>query len=346
MNSTLREESGFVARVTLILGLTVASLVLVMATSGLYFLQASHPLDAEVAPKHQPVNAAPPWKAPDSTLIQKTKEADLVWYGHELIAHTAVYLGPQGKVKAISNGMNCQNCHPRAGTKLFGNNFSAVASMYPRTRARSGKLESMEKRINDCLERSLNGKPLENDSREMRAMIAWFVWVGQDVPKGVTPRGAAVPDLPLLGRPADPVKGKAVYEKFCRVCHGPSGEGIKTAGSTEWTYPPLAGDDSYNAAAGLYRLSRFAGYVKANMPYGTEYDNPVLSDEQAWDVAAYVNSLPRPHRTFADDWPDISKKPFDHPFGPYGDPFSEIQHKYGPFGVIRDWRATAASSHH
>jgi thiosulfate dehydrogenase len=37
------------------------------------------------------------------------------------------------------------------------------------------------------------------------------------------------------------------------------------------------------------------------------------------------------------DWPDVSKKPFDHPFGPFSDPFSEAQHKFGPFGPIVDF---------
>jgi thiosulfate dehydrogenase len=330
-------ESRFPNQLTLILALVVAALGLTVATSGLYFFGSVHPpagvIIAEGALKSGP--ASDLWQAPDSTLIPRAQEGELITYGHDLIAHTAVYLGPEGKVKPISNGMNCQNCHPRAGTKLFGNDFAAVASMYPRFRARSGAMESMENRINDCLERSLNGKPLEDDSREMRAMIAWFVWLGQDVQKGVTPNGTAVANLPLLDRAADPVKGAAVYEKFCRVCHGLQGVGYKLPGKTEWTYPPLAGDHSYNTAAGLYRLSRFAGYVKANMPYGTDYNNPLLSDEEAWDVAAYVNSLPRPQRKFQADWPDISKKPFDHPFGPYADTFTERQHKYGPFAPIR-----------
>jgi thiosulfate dehydrogenase len=43
-------------------------------------------------------------------------------YGRNLIAHTAQYLGPKGSVAAITNGMNCQNCHLDAGTKPWGNN--------------------------------------------------------------------------------------------------------------------------------------------------------------------------------------------------------------------------------
>jgi thiosulfate dehydrogenase len=337
MDLNTGRESGFVKDVTLILGLVFAALGLTVATSGLYFFESAIPeARGDIGASTVKVGPAPEvWQPPDSTLIPATEEGQLISYGHELIAHTALYLGPAGKVKTISNGMNCQNCHPRAGTKLFGNNFSAVAALYPRFRTRSGAIETIEKRINDCLERSLNGKPIENDSREMRAMIAWFAWLGKGVKKGVAPNGTGVVDLAVLDRAADPDKGREVYKKYCVVCHGPAGEGRKIPGSVEWRYPPLAGAGSFNTAAGLYRLSRFAGYVKANMPYGTSYENPVLSDEEAWDVAAYVNSLPRPHRTFKEDWPDISKKPFDHPFGPYADSFSERQHKYGPFRPIR-----------
>src|SRR5690606_10927957 len=94
------------------------------------------------------------------------------------------------------------------------------------------------------------------------------------------------------------------------------------------------GDASYNQGAGLFRMSRFAGYVKANMPFGASWEFPLLSDEEAWDVAAYVNAQRHPTKDLDEDWPDISKKPVDHPFGPYTDTFPEYQHKYGPFGPI------------
>ena len=275
------------------------------------------------------------WQAPDSTLILSAPDGALISYGRELIAHTALYLGPNGKVKAISNGMNCQNCHLKAGTKPFGNNYGGVASTYPKFRARSGAIETVEKRINDCLERSLNGQKLDENSREMRAIIAYFQWVGQNVEKGVVPKGAGIPELPFMERAADPAKGKLVFDQHCAICHGKDARGVRDPGNLEWRYPPLAGPDSYGVAAGLYRLSRFAGYVKLNMPHGTYYEQPVLTDEQAWDVAAFINSLPRPERKFAGDWPDISSKPYDHPFGPYADNFQESQHKYGPFAAIR-----------
>jgi thiosulfate dehydrogenase len=276
------------------------------------------------------------WKAPDVTTIPNTDEGELIKYGRELISLTSKYLGPKGIVMSLSNGMNCQNCHLDAGTRPYGNNYSAVASTYPRMRARSGTVENIEKRVNDCIERSLNGRALAADSREMKAIVAYIQWVGKDVPKGESPKGVGLVKVAFLDRPASAENGKLVYDNTCVVCHGKNGEGVALADSTGWQYPPLWGKNSYNFGAGLFRLSRFAGYVKANMPFGATYVAPQLTDEQAWDVAAYVNSLPRPTKDLSADWPDISKKPIDHPFGPYADEFSEQQHKIGPFKPIED----------
>ena len=95
------------------------------------------------------------------------------------------------------------------------------------------------------------------------------------------------------------------------------------------------GENSYNTGAGLFRLSLLAGYVKDNMPFNqSSHEAPVLTDEEAWDVAAYVNSQPRPAGDIKNDWPNIAAKPIDHPFGSYTDGFTEEQHKYGPFKPI------------
>ena len=266
-------------------------------------------------------------------------EDSLTLYGYNLIANTSYYLGPKGIVKPISNGMNCQNCHLSAGTIPYGNNYSAVVSTYPKFRDRSGSIETISKRVNDCIERSLNGVALDTNSKEMKAILSYMHWVGDEIPKGKKPKGSGLLELEYLKRPANPSNGEIVYQAKCASCHGNNGEGKLKDDGFGYIYPPVWGQNSYNTGAGLYRLSRFAGYVKANMPYGiASYTNPQLSDEEAWDVAAYVNSQPRPKKTFSQDWPDISKKPIDHPFGPYSDDFSEVQHKYGPFGVIKEQR--------
>ena len=77
------------------------------------------------------------------------------------------------------------------------------------------------------------------------------------------------------------------------------------------------------------------------MPFGTDYHDPKLTDEEAWDVAAFVNSQPRPKKDLSKDWPKIAGKPVDHPFGPYADKFTEQEHKYGPIGPIAEAKKKA-----
>ncbi len=276
------------------------------------------------------------WMAPELSGITDTKQKEQIEYGKELVAHTAKYLGPRGSVMKISNGMNCQNCHLQAGTAVFGNNYGSVASLYPKFRARSGAVENIHKRVNDCFERSLNGKALDTTSKEMQAIVAYINFVGSNVPKGTMAQGSGFKDLAWLDRAADPLKGQAVYVAKCQSCHQQNGEGILTPDETESTYPALWGKNSFNDGAGLYRISNFAKFVKYNMPLGVTHENPQLTDEEAWDVAAFVTTQTRPHVNTPKDWPDKSRKPIDHPFGPYADAFSELQHKLGPFKPILD----------
>jgi thiosulfate dehydrogenase len=279
------------------------------------------------------------WIAPDTNSISKEKNAEQISYGRDLISNTSFYLGPHGKVLQMSNGMNCQNCHLKAGTVPFGNNYSAVASTYPKFRERSGTNETIYKRVNDCFERSLNGKSLDTLGKEMQAIVAYIKWLGKDVPKGERPKGVGLSELRFLDRAADPEKGKVVYMQKCKTCHAETGEGKLNTDSLAYLYPPLWGEHSYNNGAGLFRLSRFAAYVRSNMPQNTTYDSPQLTEEEAWDVAAFVNSQPRPKKDLSKDWPKIAGKPVDHPFGPYADKFSEQQHKYGPYEPIAEFKS-------
>jgi thiosulfate dehydrogenase len=277
------------------------------------------------------------WQAPDINALPDDEQGKLIRYGHELIMNTSLYLGPKGNIASVSNGMNCQNCHIDAGTKSFAGCFSAVASTYPRYRERSGRVESIEFRINDCMVRSLNGKQIDSSGKEMEAMVAYLKWIGKDVPKNKKPKGAGLEELPFLNRAADPEKGKQVFQSKCTSCHGENGQGLLNHDSSFYLYPPLWGPNSFNIGAGLYRITRFASFVKNNMPFGlASHNSPQLTDEEAWDVAAFVISQPRPEKIFAEDWPKKETKPVDYPYGPYADNFSEKQHKYGPFIPIQE----------
>jgi thiosulfate dehydrogenase len=276
------------------------------------------------------------WLGPDTlqlAFLDTEREAQVL-YGRELIRNTAYYLGPKGTVGALTNGMDCENCHLDAGTKPWGNNYGAVWSTYPKFRERSGAVETVAKRVNDCFERSLNGQALDTNGREMQAILAYMEWLGSGIKPKQKPKGSGIVELAYLDRAADTTNGAAIYMAKCMSCHQGDGQGVLAASGTTYQYPPLWGEHSYNIGAGLYRMSRFAGYVKANMPQGATWESPLLTDEEAWDVAAYINSRQRPPRDLSKDWPKIAGKPVDHPFGPYADAFPESQHKFGPFGPI------------
>lgn len=276
------------------------------------------------------------WHLPSLASLTDDSSGRLILYGRELIVHTADYLGPSGSVAHLSNGMNCQNCHLDAGTRPWGNALITAAATYPVYRPRSGRIETLSFRINDCMQRSLNGKPLDSNSREMAAMLAYLRWLGKDLAQHEKPAGVSLASLPFLERAADSARGRIIYNSQCARCHGAGGDGQSAPGSNGYAYPPLWGEHSFNTGAGLYRISRMAAFVKSNMPFAqSTHDAPVLSDEEAWDVAAFVNSRKRPDKDWSNDWPTISEKAFDYPKGPFSDSFPAVQHKYGPFTAMK-----------
>lgn len=274
------------------------------------------------------------WQPNSISTVTDTSLYNKLVYGQDLIAHTAKYLGPKGSVAQLTNGMNCQNCHLDAGTKPWGNNYGSVFATYPKYRARSGTKENIYKRISDCFERSLNGRSPDSASAEMQALKTYIEFIGKNVPSGEKAKASGIFELPFLNREANAAQGKVLYAAKCSSCHQANGEGLFAADGIEYTYPPLWGNHSYNIGAGLYRISRLAGYIKYNMPQGSDFTNPQLSDEEAWDLAAFINSQTRPTLDLSKDWPKQTEKPVDHPFGPFADSFSARQHKLGPFPPI------------
>lgn len=343
---SITETKKLTKLLTLLSGLLVLSLfaMLIFVYTSIFGVPSMGTENDANASKSKPFkidsNFVHLWTAPADWRMMRLEpeQQKLVKYGKELVAHTSEYLGPKGSVASISNGMNCQNCHLNAGTQPWGNNYFAVEANYPKFRERSGAVENQVKRVNDCFERSLNGKALDSSSREMRAILAYIKWLGTDVAKKKTPKGSGIFRLKGLKRANDPTKGYLIYEQKCQSCHQANGEGLMAENGKSYTYPPLWGKHSYNVGAGLYRISNFAGYIKYNMPLGATYERPQLTDEEAWDLASFVNSQPRPSKDLSKDWPNIAGKPFDHPFGPYADPFSETQHKYGPYKPIKEWK--------
>ncbi len=281
----------------------------------------------------------------DIQKLPNDKYAQAVRQGRMLMEQTYRFLGPEapaGKRFAGSN-IACTNCHLNSGTRKFSNAWVGSYVAYPQYRSREDAVSTIEERINGCMERSVNGRALPVESDEMKAMVAYLHFLSRGIPVGAKLDGAGAISLKLLDRPADPAAGKKIYAQFCAACHGAEGQGMRrgAAGDAQgYQFPPLWGPDSYNDGAGMARIITAASFIRANMPLGTTYAKPVLSEAQAFDVAAFIDSQPRPARTNLEaDFPARTNKPVDAAYPPYTPGFSAEQHKYGPWKPILDARA-------
>lgn len=282
------------------------------------------------------------WSVPEVGALPYDAHGMLVRRGRDLITATYAHIGPNVAGRAYryaGNSLACGHCHLNAGTKKYGLPIFGLSEDFPAYSARSGAEISLEDRINGCMTRSMNGRPLPLASPEMRAIVAYINFLSIGVRKGQQLSGLGSGTMPELDRPADPARGRPIYRRVCEGCHNVDGSGVRrsTSGAAlGYVFPPLWGDESFNDGAGMDRLITAANFIHSNMPDGVDYLYPQLSPEEAWDVAAYMISQPRPHRAGAEqDFPNLLHKPVDTPYGPYADGFSEEQHKYGPFGPIR-----------
>lgn len=266
-------------------------------------------------------------------LPKGSKYIEMVLLGNKIMNETTYYIGPKAKdekMRFAGNNLSCSSCHANGGTIPNEAGYVGIYARFPQYLARGDGLATLENRINGCMERSMNGKPLPFNSKEMKAMVAYMHFLSQGVPVGSNIKGQGLPKIEYLNRAADPKKGKVVYEENCVACHGEDGQGVKNdeQNGGYYVYPPLWGDDSYNTGAGMYRLIKAASYIKANMPK----DAADLSLEDAYDVAAYINSQPRPIKKDREkDFPDRRTKPLDMDVKPYDDDFSIEQHRFGPY---------------
>jgi thiosulfate dehydrogenase len=278
------------------------------------------------------------WTAPDLQKVGDDALGKLIKYGHALITDTANQIGPKVADPAkryTGNNLTCETCHLQGGAQAYAMPLIGVWGRFPQYRGREGQVGTLEDRINGCMQRSMNGRPLPLDSREMKGMLSYMRWLSSGVPVSAKFIGTGTLRIKAPDRAADPHHGKQVFEQTCAACHGANGLGQRAEKGNGYQFPPLWGPDSYNNGAGMARLLTLAAFAKSNMPFGTTYQSPMLNDNDAYDVAAYIESQTRPQKANLEkDFPNLLQKPIDAPYGPYADGFSVEQHRFGPFGPI------------
>jgi thiosulfate dehydrogenase len=282
------------------------------------------------------------WTVPEVGALPDHGFGRLVRRGRDLVTATFAHIGPEvpdPAKRVAGNNLACSNCHLGAGTRKFATPLFGLLDEFPQYSARLGTDISIEDRLNSCMTRSMNGRVLPDQAPEMQALVAYINFLSTGMPPGKHLATLGVGAMPELDRAADPARGRQPYARACAVCHGTEGRGIRRSLPTTdlgYMVPPLWGPDSFNDGAGMARLITAANFIHFNMPHGVDYWDPQLPVPEAWDIAAFMLSQPRPHKADLEkDFPDLLTKPVDAPYGPYADGFGVQQHKYGPFAPIR-----------
>lgn len=227
-------------------------------------------------PYHQP---------PDLSTLASDKYADDVRLGYKIFTETRQYAR-----RYTGNDLACRHCHLDAGRAANAAPMWAAFGMYPSYKRRNDRNNSLEDRIQQCFRFSLNGFAPTLDSPEVRALVAYFHFLSHGVPIGVEMPGRGFPQVVETGKDPSPSRGDQTFKRKCVACHGVDGAGVRndTGG---YLYPPLWGRGAYNKGSGFYDNQTLAGFIKANMPPTQHWS---LSDQEALDLAAYINLQFRP----------------------------------------------------
>jgi thiosulfate dehydrogenase len=198
----------------------------------------------------------------------------------------------------VGNALRCASCHLDNGLRPNAMPWVGSYARFPQYRPRSGKVDLIEDRVNDCFERSMNGKALQPGGRDMRDIVAYLAFLSRGIPVGSEMEGQGLPKLRQIA--GDTIRGVALFASTCTRCHGPGGQGTAIA-------PPLWGPRSYNLGAGMANVVTAASFIHALMPIDRAQR---LTEQQAFDIATYINSRPRPSfRKKAQDYPKGGKPP-------------------------------------
>jgi thiosulfate dehydrogenase len=271
---------------------SILALALVLAMAGDTGAQGQVDLDAidqawseptiDSFASNKPVDFTPP---PESNIPDNA-------FGLMVKRGIALFIDTPGEAKPYAHdGLSCANCHLDRGRRAGATPMWAAWVRYPQFRSKNERVNTIALRIQGCFRFSMNGAPPPDDSEIMTALQSYLFWLAQGAPTGVRLRGAGYPTLLPPSEAPSIARGAAVFAADCAACHGGDGQGRRAEGMARYQFPPLWGSNSFNWGAGMESVETAARFIKANMPWGL---SDALSDQQAWDVAMFMDSHERP----------------------------------------------------
>ena len=234
----------------------------------------------------------------------------MVSLGEQIFEHPA-----QNAPQFVGNQLRCSSCHLDAGRKAGAAPMWAAYVAYPAYRSKNGHVNTFEERLQGCFRFSMNGKVPPLGDKTLVALETYAYWLAKGAPTDSKMPGRGYPKLAKPALPADFARGQKVYEANCALCHAKDGGGQLAADGSAG-FPALWGPDSFNWGAGMGSIKNAAAFIKANMPLSR---GNTLSDQDAWDVATYMDSQDRPQDPRFVGTVEATRAKFhDSPYSMYG----------------------------
>jgi len=190
----------------------------------------------------------------------------------------------------VGNDLRCTSCHLDEGRRVGSAPMWAAYVSYPAYRAKNGHVNTFAERLQGCFRYSMNGHAPPLGDPVLVALESYSYWMARGAPLDPHIAGRGYVKPPKPARPPDRARGAVVYAQKCALCHGARGDGQR-ANDGSPGFPALWGADSYNWGAGMVNVTNAAAFIKSNMPFSL---GGTLTDQQAWDVALFVDSHERP----------------------------------------------------
>ncbi|HER20537.1 MAG TPA: c-type cytochrome, partial [Chromatiales bacterium] len=247
--------------------------------------------DPDSAFPEVPVGSDNHFVPPSDEKIPDGKMGEAIRRGRSVFVNTGTRAA-----EFVGNDLACANCHLGAGRRAGSAPLWGAWGVYPKYRGKNDMVNTMEDRLKGCFTYSMNarqspsGGPPPDNHPIYKDLQSYMFWLADGAPVGQKLPGRSYPELKRSDQGFDYLRGQRVYRDNCAVCHGLDGQGHKDLNGRQ-IFPPLWGPGSYNWGAGMHRVPTAAAFIKANMPLGKRN---YLSDQEAWDVAAFINSFPRP----------------------------------------------------
>lgn len=246
---------------------------------------AGDPPRAELTALAAGAGASVAFRPPPESEIPAGEFGDVIRRGREIFVDT-----PRAAPAYVGNSLRCVSCHLDAGRLADSSPLWAAFVSYPAYRSKTRSVTTFQQRLQGCFEYSMNGRAPPLGAPELVALESYAYWLASGAPLNPKIAGRGYPALAPPAQAADFGRGEKVYAQNCALCHGADGAGQHTQ-SGYAVFPALWGPQSFNWGAGMGRISNAAAFIKANMPLGL---SGMLTNQQAWDVALYMNSHERP----------------------------------------------------